>query len=189
MYVKEGRTILPCDTDSNFNQYCKFIYKTEKESLSFYLIYRPPTSSQENLEELTKLLQSKNKNSFYIGDFNLPDVDWMENLAPKRYQTLLDTCQEYGLEQMVDFPTHRKGNILDLVLTNSPDKVIITEDCGKIGSSDHSMIYIELNCTVQVHLNKEKRKNWGKANYNQMSADITSISWPEALTHLNTEQA
>ena len=49
------------------------------------------------------------------------------------------------------------------------------------------MIYIELNCTVQVRLNKEKRKNWGKANYNQMLADITSISWPEALIPFNTD--
>lgn len=53
VYVKYGRTVLPCDKYSSFNQFCKFIYKSEKESLNFYLIYRPPSSSLENLSELT----------------------------------------------------------------------------------------------------------------------------------------
>lgn len=189
VYVREGRTVLPCDEVSNFNQFCKFAYKSDRETINFYLIYKPPSSSQENLEELIKLLQSKTKNCFYIGDFNLPEIDWSENSAPRKYQTLLDSCHEYGLEQMVDFSTHKKGNILDLVLTNCPEKVIVTEDCGRLGSSDHSMICIELKCTMENKSCQEKRKVWRKGNYEQIKVDIESINWQETMLHMNTEQA
>ena len=47
---------------------------------------------------------------------------------------------------MVHFPTHKKGNILDLVLTNNPNIVLSVEDAGIIGKSDHNMILTELNC-------------------------------------------
>ena len=189
VYIKDGRSVLPCDTDSNFNQFCKFMYKSEKESLNFYLIYRPPSSSQENLNELTKLLQNNDKNCFFIGDFNLPEIDWTEYTGPRKYQTFLDTCQEFSLEQMVDFPTHKKGNMLDLVLTNNPDIVILTEDCGRLGTSDHSMIYIELNCTINNQGNQESRRHWRGGDYDQIKQDIENVSWEEELLHLDTEQA
>ena len=41
---------------------------------------------------------------------------------------------------MVYFPTHKKGNILDLVLTNNPNIDLTVEDAGLIGKSDHNMI-------------------------------------------------
>ena len=36
----------------------------------------------------------------------------------------METILEEDLIQLVDFPTHFKGNTLDLVITNCPDKVI-----------------------------------------------------------------
>ena len=189
VYVKYGRTVLPCDKDSSFNQFCKFIYKSEKESLNFYLIYRPPSSSLENLSELTKLLQTNEKNCFFIGDFNLPEIDWMDNTGPRKYLNFLDTCQEHGLEQMVTFPTHKKGNTLDLVLTNNPDIVILTEDCGSLGGSDHSMLFIELNCTVGNLPNQESRRNWRRGNYDQIKLNIENVKWQEEMANLDTEQA
>jgi hypothetical protein len=38
----------------------------------------PPPPTTEVIHSLENLLKSVNKNSVMIGDFNLPDVDWME---------------------------------------------------------------------------------------------------------------
>jgi len=45
----------------------------------------------------------------------------------------LDKVNEKLLDQMVYFPTHKAGNILDLVLTNNPNIVLSVEDAGLIG--------------------------------------------------------
>ncbi len=55
---------------------------------------------------------------------------------------LLETAVEEGLQQLVDFPTHTKGNTLDLLLTNCPDKVIEVSDSGRLGRSDHCMLKV-----------------------------------------------
>ena len=44
-----------------------------------------------------------------IGDFNLPDVDWMEGSSSAKHKSLIETADEALLEQIVDFPTHIKG--------------------------------------------------------------------------------
>lgn len=58
--------------------------------------------------------------SSLIGDFNQPDVDWAcltgDNPTSSLFCNLIfDT----NLTQLVTSPTHLKGNILDLVLTNN----------------------------------------------------------------------
>ena len=41
----------------------------------FYLIYRPPSSGQENFDLLCELVDNAEKNSIMVGDFNLPNID------------------------------------------------------------------------------------------------------------------
>jgi hypothetical protein len=45
---------------------------------------------------------------------------------------------------LVDFSTHIKGNILDLVLTNIPDRVSDIREEGQTGKRDPSMIVVKL---------------------------------------------
>jgi hypothetical protein len=45
---------------------------------------------------------------------------------------------------MVSFQTLIKGNILDLLITNCPDRVLSAEDVGRLGRSHYSMIQMEL---------------------------------------------
>jgi hypothetical protein len=52
-----------------------------------------------------------------IGDFNLPDVDWMEGSSSAKQRSLIET-DEALLEQIVDFPAHIKGNCC----RSNPDK-------------------------------------------------------------------
>ena len=58
-----------------------------------------------------------------MGDFNLPNVNWESNAtAISVDQSLLDSMtQELLLEQIIKSPTHKIGNILDLVFVSQPD--------------------------------------------------------------------
>ena len=53
-----------------------------------------------------------------IGDINLPDINWVDGTSTSRGRRVLETILEEDLIQLVDFPTHVKGNTLDLVITN-----------------------------------------------------------------------
>ena len=77
VYSRDNLQILPSDlTDSNFNQFCSFTIATKSEKLNVILIYRPPSSGQNNLTELCEIVRKADKNTVIIGDFNLPGTDW-----------------------------------------------------------------------------------------------------------------
>ena len=62
-----------------------------------------------------------------VGDFNLPDINWNTLSASSSVSELFcDFVYNHNLAQLVYEPTHIRGNILDLVLTNSDDRVINT---------------------------------------------------------------
>jgi hypothetical protein len=74
VYAKNGLKVFKLDKVTEFDQYCKFLIC----DVTFYLVYRSPNSPLKAIHSLENLLKSVNKNSVMIGDFNLPDVDWME---------------------------------------------------------------------------------------------------------------
>jgi endonuclease/exonuclease/phosphatase family metal-dependent hydrolase len=91
-------------------------------------------------------MRAAENNTIIIGDFNLPGIDWKnEQARDAKGKLLLETAVEEGLQQLVDFPTHTKGNTLDLLLTNCPDKVIKVSDSGRLGRSDHCMLKVVLD--------------------------------------------
>ena len=189
VYVRIGLIVLSCDILSEFNQYCKFVLNTDKEPLYFYLVYRPPSSSKENMKNLCDLIEMTERNSFMIGDFNLPEIDWCENSAPDKHSCVLDLCNDKGLVQVVPFQTHTKGNILDLVLTNAPDLIINVEDNGRIGKSDHTMILIEIDTAVRKDFTTQFSPDWNKADINLFKENFDSIDWNIALESKDTESS
>jgi hypothetical protein len=118
---------------SNFNQHCSISLRTKTGPLNLFLIYQSPSSNVENLELLCEMVKATKPNTVLVGDFNLPNLDWEEG-------RLLEASEEAGLMQLVDFSTNRKGNILDLILTNCPEKFIHIKDEGCLGNSDHCTV-------------------------------------------------
>jgi hypothetical protein len=68
-------------------------------------------------------VKSIGKNSIIIGDFNLPDISWETGEASGRAREFVEATDDALLVQMVEFPIHVKGNCLDLVLTNIPERI------------------------------------------------------------------
>ena len=183
VYSRTGIPILVHDTTSTFNQYCSFkVY-----DLTVFLIYRSPSSGVENLRALEELIVKVEKNTILIGDFNLPDLDWEKGTASGRTRKLLEVANDNMLEQLVKFPTHLKGNILDLVLTNVPERVHEVEEVGRLGASDHVAILTKVGTGVKKEKNVVKYL-WGKADWEAMEADLERESWQE-LDSLDAEVA
>ena len=85
--------------------------QTQDGGLNLILAYRSPNSTPTNTENLCKIISNMEQNSILIGDINLPGVDWAGGRADGRGKNLYETAVEVGVEQLVTFPTHIRGNI------------------------------------------------------------------------------
>ena len=192
VYSRANLVIYPDDKNDNyFNQYSNFTVRLTENSipLNIIAVYRSPNSSETNNQELNKLLSNIKNNTVLIGDFNFPKIDWDNKTSDNSSKEFLDKVNEKLLDQMVYFPTHKAGNILDLVLTNNPNIVLSVEDAGLIGKSDHNMILVELNCTPMKKVNLQEIPNWQKADYKGINNSLKRFNWENDFLNCNTEEA
>ena len=108
-------------------------------------MYRPPSSPPDSVTRFADTVQAAERNSVLIGDFNIPDIDWGKGTAKGRSREFLDAVEDSLMTQMVEFVTHTKGNTLDLVLTNIPERITDVQDVGRLGRSDHVMIMTKVS--------------------------------------------
>ena len=188
VFVKNGLTILSCDVKSSFVQYCKFKLQCKSEVLTFYLVYRSPNSAPSNNDKLVELLKNIEPNSYFIGDFNYPSINWDNLTCDNKCKSFLDQCIDSNLHQLVEFPTHTKGNVLDLILTNAPDNVLGIDEVGRLGKSDHSMITLEIMCDVSKPREGQLRYLWHKMDSDKLNGSLEGVEWNK-LDNLTVEEA
>ncbi len=68
------------------------------------------------------------------------------------------------MEQMVNFSTHLKGNCLDLVITNIPERVSEVLEARRLGQSDHDMLSITLEMENRTDGAVKQTTNWKRAD-------------------------
>jgi hypothetical protein len=92
---------------------------------------------------------------------------------------VLEKVIEHQLVQLVDFSMHLKGNILDLVIANCPDKILAVSGAGRLGRSDHEKIIIEI-AVENIRYSTDKRPttlNWRRCDYQGMKDFLASYWW------------
>ena len=141
-------------------------------SLTISVIYRPPNSSNF-IRELTAHLYflSSTFNHFIMaGDFNTPNCHHLDNL-------LNILLREHGLTQLINFPTHRLRNTLDLVITPSSLSHLISDPVSEIFESDHFLISCRLNL-VRPHLSPHRvtSRSFRNLNLAGFGKDVNFIS-------------
>ena len=85
------------------------------------------------------------KDVLVLGDLNIPGIDWEQmysNKAGKR--VMLEVVQGLFWTQHVNFPNHVDGNLIDVVLSSFPELVVGVSDEGRLGTSDHFMIKVDI---------------------------------------------
>jgi Endonuclease-reverse transcriptase len=185
VYAKTGLCVLSFDVVDSLFQYCKF----KIEDVTFYLVYRSPSSSQDSITELTDLVRNADKNCIFVGDFNLPEIDWSNGRAQGRAKELLEAAENRLMEQMVTFSTHVRVNTLDLVITDMPERVAEVTEEGRLGTSDH--VIIQMNIVIRSSMQPESRglPDWHRADWAGMRRDFERDRWPARLRGMSAAQA
>ena len=194
VYIKNGLIVKPLPVENNFNQFVQFEVVNNDDScaarsLNITLIYRPPSSRDENTDELCKLFDKASKNSIFIGDFNFPGINWEYETSDRKGANFLQCTKDNYFEQLIDFKTHIRGNTLDLLFSNQPDKIINIEPLGNLGNSDHSIIMCELEYNSRFNDSTEKIWNWKNAEYDRLADFLHDVDWEHELTGTPTDEA
>ena len=176
---------------NTFNQFCSFdIVGENNTSLTVHLIYRSPNSSDKNTELLYELVQnSASSNTMFIGDFNLPNINWSNGTSDRKSNNFFMSTQNKFLTQIIDFPNQIKGNILDLALVNCPERVLSVESLGNVGNSDHNSILVEFFFDPTLNKSEELINDWKNADTAGLNQFLQDIDWVSELNDKNTDEA
>ncbi len=100
-----------------------------------------------------------------------------EHAKDARGRELFDAAMKEGLEQLVNFTTHTKSIVLDLLLINGPGKVIDhVSKADRLGHSHHCMIKVMLNFQSISQEKQSVRYNWNRANMDQIHDDMSRLN-------------
>ena len=106
------------------------------------------------------------RNVILLGDFNIHTQD-TENPDSIIYN---NTMEDLGLKQHIDKPTHRLGNTLDLLYTESLNRVRVIHSFIGNFISDHRIVGIEVEIKKQLEKHQStKHRNYIDFNLNNFS--------------------
>ena len=134
------------------------------------------------------------------GDMNFPTIRWDLDDVYSQYMSPLDRefCDlfsDLGLTQVIEGPTHfPSGNVLDIFLTNSPDRLGCYKILSPLPRCHHSPVLVEvvfqnaaINEDVSNRLNKPYYL-WSRGRYDLIAQCISFIDWNSEFHGLDTHQ-
>ena len=167
--------------------WCTFT-SNNNEKVLIGCIYKSPSSTPENIDELYKLMKHDELGTHdkvcIVGDFNFPTINWKGEWTNEENNTFCESLRESFLCQMVTNPTRRRGDqtphILDLVLVNDEKFISNITHSAPFGKSDHETL------TFNLYINEPTQSketdyiyDLGKGNYKNMRQELSKIQWSE----------
>ena len=98
----------------------------------------------------------------------------------------MDACMDSFLTQHISEETHRSGHILDLLLTTDESMVNCVKMIGRIGSSDHEAMLVEMNLE-SGGLKNNFMRNYGRGDFKSMRREL-DIDWKEKMSGMTVEE-
>ena len=159
------------------------------------VVYRPPSSSVFDNDRLLAFLMEfcYGKEVIILGDFNLPTVQWTDNLfrtAPcSTDQGFVECFNSLGLTQWVAEPTYvPSGRTLDLVLISESDRVGSLPVCPPFPGCGHAVIEFTYCFRVQEHLDTGGSvRLWHSGRYDEVNAYLSDLDWDLEFQFLDVE--
>ena len=152
---------------------------SQKENILICVVYRQPddsrnghnSSNEEFTQTITRIgetiheLPGCSPDIFLCGDFNLPHVTWpigeIKGSATNEERLMLETLKgimdEFFLKELIVTPTHKDGNVLDLLLTNNTELVHSYQCVPTLNEISHHYIVevaTSYKTIVDVNLNQ-----------------------------------
>ena len=151
-------------------------------------LYRPPTADTIQFGDAIETALNKLSTSHPViltGDFNATSPLWSQQDTYNRAGIILEPLfLSLGLKQHVSEPTHllhdhSPGNLLDLVLTNSPVKLSNLSLHSPIGKSDHLVVFFTVSLSIVRQTNKVMKRIWcyDKANISALNSELKEHDW------------
>ena len=153
--------------------------------------YRVGNLGAENFKEFEKhfvslAIDKKMQKHILIGDFNLNTVSWPTGQTTcELQQKFIDfLTSDLGHCQLISESTHKAGNTLDLLFTNTPSIIqsINVFEQNEFCLSDHFGISFNIDMEVKHKvLPKRKTYNYRKANWIDMNNDLRHVNWDRVI--------
>ena len=163
-------------------------------------IYRSGRSDDHNNNKLMELIRKIQEQAashvLMIGDFNFPNLTWMDDALDPINQAatdaqFLESTKDAFLFQHVHEPTrHRQGqtsNTLDLIFSNEAGMVSDVEVRDPLGKSDHCIITFQFRCNTTHITNTTEKYQYGKGDYHQLRQMMMTEDWETRLAPLDAE--
>ena len=154
--------------------------------------YRVGTLGIDNHNEFRNYIKKARarrgvKGIIIAGDLNFPKINWEDYSSPDSVdQLFLDTFSNLELEQLINVPTHSRGNILDLLLTDKPSFIsgIKISDISLPCKSDHFCVSFQIKCKFKrLKIPKREVYNYKKADWAAINSGLNSIDWENEFIH------
>ena len=160
-------------------------------------LYRVGTLGENHRNEVNNYLRKlassrKYKKHCLIGDLNLSNTSWPEGDTNVELERgFVDLFNDLGFEQLIDRPTHERGKVLDLLLTNVPRLVSNVNILSKneVCSSDHFGITFNLGEVKRTSPPKRKLFNFKRANWDSLNSDLKRANWDRILYMCDAQTA
>ena len=179
LYIKDN--LVSSRYDLLPNKECEGVYARISLGKNSHLLVevccRSPNASIEESLELFKMVSAAtDSNALIFGDFNYPNIDWINLDVNSGSRHFLDILNDSYLTQHVTRPT-RGSNILYLVLTTESDMISEFEVPEHLANCDHNILAWEIDCNAPVVLIINKSSYvFHKGNYKGFRSYLAGIS-------------
>ena len=171
---------------------------SDGKKLAVCTCYRVGTLGSQNHDNIKRYLSQirtrrGTNNIVIVGDFNMRDTDWNTHHSPNSTEVLfLNTFSDLGFTQLIDSPTHIKGNLLDILVTNKPQIISdqIVNDNFLPCKSDHFPVSFCIKSNVRrKKAPKREIFNYKRANWNELNNELRFTNWNNLLSGNDVETA
>lgn len=175
-----------CNIKVNYIDKCEFgeilALGLEISGFSFIMAVYYHRPVHRNVDDIIRWFNNQTHHDIVIvGDFNLPDIEWKTkslktNRDAQLHNNFLNFLIVNNLSQPITFPTHTKGNTLDLIVSN----IDISNINGQPSFSDHLIINFSINPMTKFNRDKQQQNFnpfwlFNKANTAEIMHDCSII--------------
>ena len=90
---------------------------------------------------------------------------------------------------MINFWTHVRGNILDLVPTNRLDNIVNIEALGNLSTSDHSILSVDIIFRSKFNKTTEMINDWKNGDNEGLRDFLSTVDWKHKLEVMDMENS
>lgn len=195
IYLRKGlnyKVVASSQGISSEYLFIEIIFPDSKILLGAY--YKAPNVDEVDVfESVVSELATSYDDVIILGDFNENQFDKVNNL-PCSY-CVRNSCSKCRFSDSLDaaglksigtanthFPDIGRNSMLDLFLTNRPEKVLMFNQISH-GLSKHDMIFGSYSCNKRMGASRTRfSRNFSKINIDSLFGDLSSVAWNPVFT-------